>query len=634
MVNLLFPRTRRLRFRTSNFYTDDVMWRIVSRPSRVTQQACRWWSAAASIVLLSLLAAADHHSPAPPVGASPSVPAFRQANQVGIIPIHGVVDRITLHSLERRIRRAVSDGASAIVLELDTPGGHQDATLDICNLLKDRSVTPANTVAWIRPQAYSAGTIIALACREIIVAPGAAFGDAAPIRVVPGIGLVGVDPAERAKIESPILSEVIDSARRHHYDENLVQAFVSVGVELWLLEHRQSGDLVCVDRDEYLAMFGEDPADGLTSVTPSGEAAAPSGPRMQRRFSTSPSRQRVTDAADRAAGLTEEEIRRQIEFAQQLPASRPRLDASAAADWRPVQQITSSDRLLTVRATEAIDWGLAIDIVASEADLLAFFGAQQIRRYEPSWSEGLVRFLTSLPVRIILIVTFLVAFFLEMAAPGASIFGLVAASALAIFFGAPLIVGMAEWWHVVLVLVGVILLLLEILVIPGTGIAGILGAACLFVGVVGTFITGDVRSAAGQNELLTGILATFTAVFLASVLLWLLGRNVYSIPRLNRLVLRSEIGAHHSRPPESAGSAGSGMLEALHVGEAGTNRIRVGDIGVTQTPLRPAGRARFGTLLVDVHAPGRFIDQGRTVRVTSTEGMVLEVEPEEDEHKA
>ena len=64
------------------------------------------------------------------------------------------------------------------------------------------------------------------------MSPNSTFGDAAPVTQM------GPIPAtERAKIESPILAEVVDSARRNHYDEHLVEAFVSVGIELWLLEN-------------------------------------------------------------------------------------------------------------------------------------------------------------------------------------------------------------------------------------------------------------------------------------------------------------------------------------------------------------------------------------------------------------
>ena len=176
----------------------------------------------------------DEDSNAKPLTVARAVPASRQANTVAVLTIRDEIDNITLRSLERRVRKANLDGADAIVLDIDTKGGDAFITLDICHLLKTEA--PANSVAWINPEAYSAGTIIALACREIVVAPNSKFGDAAPIKALPGFGIMPLPPAERAKIESPILSEVVSSARQNHYDEKLVQAFISVGVELWMIE--------------------------------------------------------------------------------------------------------------------------------------------------------------------------------------------------------------------------------------------------------------------------------------------------------------------------------------------------------------------------------------------------------------
>jgi membrane-bound serine protease (ClpP class) len=182
---------------------------------------------------------------AQPAGGKPAaptaVPAYRQANTVAVLTVHGPIDGITLRSLERRVRQAKADGADAIVLDIDTPGGALDSTLDICHLIRTES--PANTVAWINPKAYSAGTIIALACREIVVGPNSAFGDAAPISPFGPIPIT-----ERAKVESPLLTEVIDSARTNHYDEKLVESFIGVGVELWMIEHKDTGERVFVDR--------------------------------------------------------------------------------------------------------------------------------------------------------------------------------------------------------------------------------------------------------------------------------------------------------------------------------------------------------------------------------------------------
>ncbi|MEY4534751.1 MAG: hypothetical protein RLZZ246_1069, partial [Planctomycetota bacterium] len=158
---------------------------------------------ATMVAAVALLATGRSAAQAPPSPAPAAVPAWRHAPKVAVIEIHGEIDAITTSTLQRRLERAAKDGCDAVVLELDTPGGDVGATLDICSIIK--SEAPPNTVAWIHPKAFSAGTIIELSAREIIVSPAATFGDAAPITGLPGLGLIGLPATERAKIEAPIV---------------------------------------------------------------------------------------------------------------------------------------------------------------------------------------------------------------------------------------------------------------------------------------------------------------------------------------------------------------------------------------------------------------------------------------------
>ena len=168
-------------------------------------------------------------------------PVLRTVEKIALLPIKGEIDQISAQSLGRRLDQALADGCDAVVLHIDTPGGALDATFSMTEMLKDPTRTPPDLMAWIDDEAWSAGTILAVACPSIACAPRASFGDAAPIQARPLAGLLEMAPAERAKIEAPLLADVVDSARRNHYDEALVQAFVSVGLELWLLEHVDDG---------------------------------------------------------------------------------------------------------------------------------------------------------------------------------------------------------------------------------------------------------------------------------------------------------------------------------------------------------------------------------------------------------
>lgn len=538
-------------------------------------------------------------------GGTEVVPGYRQANKVAVLSIEGVIDLVTLRSLERRVARAVSDGADAIVLDIDTPGGELTATLDICHLLKVEA--PANTVAWINPNAYSAGTIIALATREIIVQENASFGDAAPIAVGPFNQLQQLPATERAKLESPILEEVIDSARRRHYDEKLVQAFISVGVELWLVEHVETGERIFVDRAEYELLFGEEPPERLTSVTPEfdPEQDQRAKPWLERILPERPEDTASEDPAEPSA------------FQQQLPSTRPTLTEEDQGEYRLLRQVTAADRLLTLRPEDAMLYGLVEEIVRDDEELKAFFGAQELVRYDAAWSESIARFLMNPLVRMLLIVVFLVGLFVELAAPGTGLFGAASGIALLLFLGAPALMGMAQWWGILLVALGLVLLVVELFILPGMGLAGVLGLVSLMVGMIGAFVTGDLNTTQGQSQLWASLISTLTAAFAAGLIMWLISRQLHSFPVLDKLILRSELGLAQQ---------GAAAAIPIQMELPGRTELQPGDTGTAHTGLRPAGRAAFGNRIVDVQSLGGFIEKGTPIRIVSVGKYVIEVE--------
>ncbi len=534
----------------------------------------------------------------PPV----AVPAARRAERVAVLSIHGEIDAVTVRSLERRLERARADGVDAVVIELDTPGGEVGALLDICRLVKNDM--PPNTVAWVRPSAYSAGAVIALAAREIVVAPDAVFGASAPIAAIPGLGIIELPQTERAKLESPLLSEVIDSARRNHLDERLVQAFVAVGVELWLLEDIRTGERVFVDRAEYKAIFGAEPPDLMTSA---GVAAAVDRKPVRPFFSNLFPAPR-SDRRERP--LSPEAQKALIEFEQSLPPARTMLGPADRDRLRLVTQVDAADRLLTVRAGEAMGLGLASAVVPDDEALGRLFGAGTVRRYDESWSEGLVRFLVSLPVRLVLIAIMIICFLVELAVPGFGVFGIASLACLGVLIGAPALVGLAEWWQLALVGIGVVLVVVELLALPGSIYIGLTGAVLVLVGIAGTFVQNELTTAAGQRELVIGIAGTIGAVTMAAVVGGTILRKLGGPRLLGRAVLSAEV----------AGSIDASVEPEIQAAPA------VGTHGRAFTALRPAGRGEFDGRLYDVRCIEGFLDRGQPIRVVRSGPAELEVE--------
>ncbi|MBL9149347.1 MAG: hypothetical protein JNM94_11695 [Phycisphaerae bacterium] len=506
--------------------------------------------------------------------AGTAIPASRLADRIGVVTIHGPIDEMTLKTIERRVRAARGDGCTAIVFEFDTPGGELSTTLAISHLIRNQ--VPTNNAAWIRPNAYSAGAILALGCREILITPDGAIGDAAPIAIVPGVGLEPMPVAERAKLEAPVLMEVTGSALRNGYDVRLARAMVHVEDELWLLE-RDDGRRMFANADEYRILFGTDPPYGAGGFVPD------SPPR------TLPA----------VGSLDRDEVELEI-FVHS-----PRVTATEAGRWTLLGQVDTATELVTLRGDEARRYGLASATIANEDELKAHFGASTILRYDESWSESLVRFLVSWPVRGILIVILLVSFFIEVATPGVGVFGTVAACAFLLLVGAPMIAGLAQWWEVLLILVGAFLIAVELLVLPGMGVIGVVGAILLLIGLVFTFVGGDLASAQSQSNLLVGFFATIGSFIVAGATLAAIARQLPQNRIFGRVMLQASVG-----------DSAAPLTVAL-----GPAPPAVGSLGVAATPLRPSGRAQFGDAVIDVRTTGAWVDANRAVRLVSIDAL-------------
>jgi len=535
--------------------------------------------------------------PSPAAPSAPAVPAARQATRVAVIPLRGAIDDVTAESVDRRVQLALDEGAQAIVLELDTPGGDLMSTLRICDAVKSR--LPSNTVAWVHPHAYSAGAIIALSAREIVMSPSAAMGDAAPVQAVPGFGMVPLPAAERAKVESPVVAEVVDSARRRGYDERLVASFVRLGQPLWLAERTDGSARAIIDAQEHGALFGSSaPADAADIPAPA-EADPPLLPFIQKLSQAAP----VSPAV-----LARPDLEPQ--------RGREALGAGDRGEWRLVGQIVGPDQLLVVYPDEARALNLASGVVANDRDLAAWFGATTLTRYEESWSEALVRFLTSWPVRIALIAILLISFFIEASSPGLGIFGAISLVALLLLTGAPALLGLSQWWPALAVACGLLLILAEVLLFPGMAVPAIAGGVLVLVGLLASFVTRDLSTPAGQSQLASAVATVLGGCFAAGVGIWIAGRILPRTRGAARLVLAAEAGVA-SGPPDREGAA--------------RDALRVGDVGRAITALRPAGRASFGAGPVDAQSIGEWLDAGTRVRVVALRPGSCEVDRFDDE---
>ncbi len=552
-----------------------------------------------------------------------AVPASRQANNVAIITIRGPIDRITALSIRRRMKIAEDAGADAIVFDLDTPGGELGAVLDISNMIKASPIQ--NTVAWINPNAYSGGAIIALACREIVTNDPATMGDALIIAI--SFGMLNTLPeAERQKMLSPLMAEVVDSARRRGWDEYLVQAFVTRGVELWYVQNKATGQRICVDRAEYEILFGVEPPLGVPRLTSAKAGKETSAPVTADSTGQSPPAA-DTDFKPASPGLNA--IAEQVSGAQELRSTRPVISEDQLDQWTYLERVTDGAGPIVLKSADLKHYGFSSAIITDDTQLSDYFAASNVRRIDRSWSETLARMMSNIVVRGLLIVVFLIALFVEMSSPGVALPGSIAAIALIALLAPPMLTNMASWWEIIAIAIGIALLFLEVFVLPGFGVFGVAGLVLLFGGLIFTFVPEPSQgmfpdSPGATRDLFNGTATVVLALATSGVGMYFISKYFGSIPLLGNLVLKETTGDFDLQ---------SDMLSAMEPEEG--HSLSIGDLGKTTTELRPVGKAMFDGSLVLVKAAFGFINAGVAIRVSDIGDLGQPiVEPCEDKSAA
>lgn len=149
-------------------------------------------------------------------------------------------------------------------------------------------------------------------------------------------------------------------------------------------------------------------------------------------------------------------------------------------------------------------------------------------------------------------------------------------------------------WIIILVLIalGIIFLLLELLVIPGTTFIGIIGLIALILGVYQTF------SIYGNTW---GIIA-------------LLGTSIASIGMLV-LSLRS-----NTWKKAMLDTSINSKIDQVK------EKVKVGDEGITVSRLTPMGTARFGEHFIEVSTFGDFVNPEAKIRIADIKNNKILVE--------
>ena len=278
--------------------------------------------------------------------------------------------------------------------------------------------------------------------------------------------------------------------------------------------------------------------------------------------------------------------------------------------------VCAEGKLLTLSAGQAKEWGLISYIARDLDDALAHYNLAEYARRDviPTWSEHLFRFLTNPTMAGILLFLGIGGLYLEVQSPGFGFAGIVGLTCLALFFGAHMLLGLADWVDVLFVFVGVGLLLVEILILPGFGVAGVAGIICLGMGLYMSLTRVTIPEYSWEFDRLDDVAISFVVTVVGMIGAALLTGWIFpKTPFYGKLVLLTDQQAKKGYVIKTS--------ESFTVGMRGT----------ALSMLRPAGRARVNGRSIQVVARGDFIDPGTPVVIVQTDGNRFMVDTAKDE---
>ncbi len=445
---------------------------------------------------------------------------------VYVVPIEGPISRPNEYILRRSIKQAIENNIDVLVLDLDTPGGRLDITLNMMEMI-DRF--PGETIAFINKDAISAGAFISMVTDAIYFAPDGVMGAAA---VVASTGQE-IDPSMKAKINSYLQARMRSYTHEHPYRGQIIRAMAEL--------------------DYVFEIDGE-------VIKPEGELLSLTGIEATKMYGDPP---------------------------------RPLLAEGIARDV---------EDLLAGRYGE---------------------GNAEVVSFEITWSENVAKYMDAISP-LLLAVGFL-ALFVEFKTPGFGIPGIVGIGLLLAVFASNYIAGLAGFEAVLFFLLGLVFIVVEIFLLPGTLIFLILGIILVFGAVIWSMTdiwpilptpgednggySIDFDSAWAALYEVTGALAL---ALIGLVLIWKL---LPKTPAFARIVHQSV------SPSPSPVAAGGGSVVS------GSESLPdIGAKGVVARPLHPVGQVLIDGKPFEATVAVGSLDIGTEVRVVGYRNFALQVE--------
>lgn len=271
--------------------------------------------------------------------------------------------------------------------------------------------------------------------------------------------------------------------------------------------------------------------------------------------------------------------------------------------------IDEKGKLLTLNTDKALELGIANAKVTDYDDALKVLNLGKAAKVQLStaWAEKFARFITDPTVSSLLMTVGTIALAAELYTPGMGIGGIIAILCFTLFFGGQYAASLAGWEELVVFLGGVVLLGIEIVVLPGFGVAGILGIIAVVAAIVMSMVELKVP---WDVSIAMGYLQEMVRTALLRLVIALVGLGV-SVVLFAKFFSKTKIG--RQLVLQTATNATEGYV-------ASQPNALLGKKGTATSQLRPSGIAEIDGQRIDVVSVGELIERGTSIEVIRVDG--------------
>ena len=289
----------------------------------------------------------------------------------------------------------------------------------------------------------------------------------------------------------------------------------------------------------------------------------------------------------------------------------PRIAEGMVDENVVIDSLKQAGKVITFTTSEAIENGYCEAKVETIDEILKRNNVPdyEIETFRLGAAEKIIAFFLNPFISGLLILVIIGGIYFELQTPGVG-FPLIAATIALVLYLVPYYLnGLAAYWEIIALFVGVLLIIAELFFIPGFGVAGIGGITLTVVSLVLIMLNNDFFNFefVPLGDIIVATVATLGGLTGGVLLLFVGGARLTKTKAFNRIALSD------TQDAKSGYTVNSFQKDLL------------GKQGKTQTILRPSGKVLIDGEVYDAFTRGDFIEKDETIEVIGTEGVTLRV---------